>query len=133
MLPCKSSQRAATCMLHPAPVSDLDVLNIWNCNAEACPSQLTVCIVFAPLHFSHCCGFLDMLRDHYGNDQDISEVHPSIKGGDIWPKMISMKQQESNGNIGTCCLNNFSRCSLTCELIQDILHMPFPTIQRHLS
>ena len=26
--------------------------------------------------------------------QDISEVHPSIKGGDIWPKMRSMKQQD---------------------------------------
>ncbi|CAE7938790.1 psbV, partial [Symbiodinium sp. KB8] len=25
--------------------------------------------------------------------KDISEVHPSIKGGDIWPKMRSMKQQ----------------------------------------
>ena len=26
--------------------------------------------------------------------EDISEVHPSIKGGDIWPKMRSMKQQD---------------------------------------
>ena len=33
--------------------------------------------------------------------QDISEVHPSIKGGDIWPKMRTMKQQDwSRDNPG---------------------------------
>ena len=47
-----------------------------------------------------------------------------------------MKQQESYGNIGACCLNNSTRYSLTCELIPDILHIPIipcRTIQRHLS
>ena len=57
--------------------------------------KVTVCTVLAPLCFSSCCGFRDMLQNHSWNDpQDISEVHPSIKGGDIWPKMISMKQQD---------------------------------------
>ena len=107
-----------------------------NCKAEGYPSQLTVCTVLAPLCFSSDCGFRDMLQNHSWNDlQDISEVHPSIKGGDIWPKMISMKQQESYGNIGACCLNNSACYSLSCELIPDhqilydVIHISLLSIQ----
>ena len=41
-------------------------------------------------------GLVDYLNNPttYDGLKDISEVHPSIKGGDIWPKMRSMKQQE---------------------------------------
>ena len=71
--PSAAFQELATCyifrcILHPRTVCDLDAWNVWICKAEDCPSQCTVCTVFAPLHFSHCCGFLDMLRNHSGND-----------------------------------------------------------------
>lgn len=41
-------------------------------------------------------GLVDYLNNPttYDGLKDISEVHPSIKGGDIWPKMRSMKQQD---------------------------------------
>ena len=40
-------------------------------------------------------GLVDYLNNPttYDGLKDISEVHPSIKGGDIWPKMRTMKQQ----------------------------------------
>ena len=52
----------------------------------ACDLSLSHKHHFAPWTnlFSHDCTV----------SQDISEVHPSIKGGDIWPKMRSMKQQD---------------------------------------
>ncbi|CAK8989063.1 unnamed protein product [Durusdinium trenchii] len=41
-------------------------------------------------------GLVDYLNNPttYDGLKDISEVHPSIKGGDIWPKMRTMKQQD---------------------------------------
>ena len=39
--------------------------------------------------------------------QDISEVHPSIKGGDIWPKMRSMKQQDGFYRLCDMCICSF--------------------------
>ncbi|CAJ1345460.1 unnamed protein product [Effrenium voratum] len=41
-------------------------------------------------------GIVDYINNPttYDGLKDISEVHPSIKGGDIWPKMRSMKQQD---------------------------------------
>ena len=87
---CGSYLHSASCFIP---------LNTWNCKAEVALSQLTVCIgvciikliklLFASFHL------LAILGNDSGNEpQDISEVHPSIKGGDIWPKMISMKQQD---------------------------------------
>jgi len=41
-------------------------------------------------------GLVDYLESPttYDGLKDISEVHPSIKGADVWPKMRSMKQQD---------------------------------------
>ncbi|CAE7415479.1 psbV [Symbiodinium natans] len=51
-------------------------------------------------------GLVDYLNNPttYDGLKDISEVHPSIKGGDIWPKMRSMKQQDT----GFCTMYDMS-------------------------
>ena len=132
--------KSSRCGIYLHSASCFIPLNTWNCKAEVALSQLTVCIgvciikliklLFASFHL------LAILGNDSGNEpQDISEVHPSIKGGDIWPKMISMKQQESYGNIGACCLNNSACYSLSCELIPDhqilydVIHISLLTIQ----
>ena len=48
-----------------------------------------------------CKCFFTCSMAQFSAPQDISEVHPSIKGGDIWPKMRTMKQQDwSRDNPG---------------------------------
>jgi len=41
-------------------------------------------------------GLVDYMQNPttYDGLKEISEVHPSIKGADVWPKMRSMKQQD---------------------------------------
>ena len=83
-------------------VMSFDDLSMVACYDLLCGlGQLVACYVARDLspglfldHLDHFAPWKNVFSHDCTVSQDISEVHPSIKGGDIWPKMRSMKQQD---------------------------------------